>query len=490
MADVNAFFRHLAVRLWCTAFISGLLGMVFMPALQRLFGLGWSVVPLLGSIALAYMAVGWCMNRVGTLLIAHQLKEAAIWERAGMIPEAEAVFEKVAALFDSFWLSPRQRKIDDTGVSGRVARFYICQSVVTDRLRSAVTTYLQRHSNDRTVAEAWLTHLLTRETHTPAESDAADCVGDALSDNGAIQRLLFRLYLADGRVDFSAQRCYRRVWQHNQAITGTELASLARLLLNEARIDDWSLQVYLAAYGQGQQECLEGITAAVRQLPPSAGNRKDLSDAKSIVETLSSFQQETLPRHFEHQVPAAPEPAESRPSAKEIGIGVGRRFILLIAALLRGIPVLVGVVVRVCRAGVGFWMRSPGFRKSMAMGGLGLFIIGVGVAAWRLWPASTLKTEPVSAPPAVETPAAITTDPFTIQVAAYLKQDDAIRYVSQLKQAGLDAFWNEAASANRTWYQVKISHFATRSQAQNYGDQLKAKGIIDDFYVSNYNPQK
>jgi hypothetical protein len=490
MTVVNAFFRHLAVRLWCTAFLSGFLGMAFMPGLQRLFGLGWSVVPLLGSMALVYMAVGWCMNRVGSLLIAHQLKEAAIWERAGMIPEAQAVFDKVAALFDSFWLSPRQRKIDGTRVSGRVARFYICQSVVTDRLRSAVTAYLQRHSDDRTVAEAWLTHLLTRETHTPAENDAADCVGEALGDDDAIQRILFRLYLADGRVDFNALSCYRRVWQHKHAIDETELVSLARLLLNDARIDDWSLQVYLAAYRQGQQECLEGITAAVRQLAPSADNRKNLSDAKSITETLSSAQQEALPRRFERPVPAEPESAESKPSAREIGISMGRRIILLIAALLRGIPVLAGVVVRVCRAVIGFWMRSPGFRKSMAMGGLGLLIIGVGVAAWHLWPASTLKTEPVSAPAPVETPAAITTDPFTIQVAAYLKQDDAIRYVKRLKQAGLDAFWTEAASANRTWYQVKISHFATRGQAQDYGDQLKAKGIIDDFYVSNYNPQK
>lgn len=490
MVVVNALFRHLAVRLWCTAFLGGFLGMAFMPALQRLFGLGWSVAPLLGSVALAYVAVGWCMNRVATLFIAHHLKEAAVWERAGMIPEAEAVFEKVAALFDSFWLSPRRRKIFDTQVSGRVARFYISQPEVTDHCRSIVTTYLQRHPDDRTVAEAWLTHLLSRPSRTPAENDAADCVGHALSDHDAIQRLLFRLYLADSRVDFIAMRCYRRVWIRQQAITDTELVTLARLLLNEARIDDWSLQVYLAAYHKGQKECLEGIAAAVRQLPPHADNRVDLNAAGSIADTLNGAQLETLSRHFKRQAPLALEPAEGRSSAKEIGISLGRRIFLLIAAPLRRIPVLVRVVLSGGRAGIRLWIQSPGLRKSTAIGGLALLIIVVGVAAWRLWPASTPMTEPVQAPAPVETPAPVITDPFTIQVAAYLKQDDAVKYVNRLKQAGLDAFWTEAASANRTWYQVKISHFATRGQAQDYGDQLKAKGIIDDFYVANYNRKR
>jgi len=78
------------------------------------------------------------------------------------------------------------------------------------------------------------------------------------------------------------------------------------------------------------------------------------------------------------------------------------------------------------------------------------------------------------------------TDPFTIQVAAYLKSEDAQRFVDQLIQAELDAFWTQAASANRSWYQVKVSHFATREAAQAYGRELKSKGLIDDFYVANY----
>ena len=79
-------------------------------------------------------------------------------------------------------------------------------------------------------------------------------------------------------------------------------------------------------------------------------------------------------------------------------------------------------------------------------------------------------------------------DPFTIQVAAYLKREDAQSFADNLKQSGVEAFFTQAKSANRTWYQVKVSHFATKEAARAYGESLKNKGLIDDFYVANYTP--
>lgn len=114
-----------------------------------------------------------------------------------------------------------------------------------------------------------------------------------------------------------------------------------------------------------------------------------------------------------------------------------------------------------------------------------------GIVLTVAWRAVSRVPEPLPPPP--ETPAPVQpiapppiTDPFTIQVAAYMTADDAQRFVDQLKQAQLDAFWTQAASANRTWYQVKISHFPTKAQAREYGETLKSKGLIDDFYVANY----
>jgi len=76
--------------------------------------------------------------------------------------------------------------------------------------------------------------------------------------------------------------------------------------------------------------------------------------------------------------------------------------------------------------------------------------------------------------------------PFTIQVAAYLKPEDSQRYVDHLISQGLEAFSTQAVSARRKWYQVKVSRFETKHQAQLYGEKLKSQGLIDDFYVANY----
>jgi cell division protein FtsN len=101
---------------------------------------------------------------------------------------------------------------------------------------------------------------------------------------------------------------------------------------------------------------------------------------------------------------------------------------------------------------------------------------------------------PTKEPPPIEpTPEqpeeVIITDPFTLQVAAYLKVEHAEKYVAELKDQGLDAYYTEAKGSTSHWFQVRISHFPTKDAARLYGEDLKSKGIIDDFYVANYEKQ-
>ena len=77
-------------------------------------------------------------------------------------------------------------------------------------------------------------------------------------------------------------------------------------------------------------------------------------------------------------------------------------------------------------------------------------------------------------------------DPFTLQVGAYLNQQDAKRQVRELRKKNLNAYLTEAQSRDRKWYQVRISHFEDRHQAKTYGESLKSKGVISDYYVANY----
>ena len=96
-----------------------------------------------------------------------------------------------------------------------------------------------------------------------------------------------------------------------------------------------------------------------------------------------------------------------------------------------------------------------------------------------------VKSETPVAQKIEKAPEAIT-DPFTLQVAAYLKPGYAKTYVEKLKKQGLDAYWREAISANKKWYQVRVSHFPDKKSARDFGEALKAKGIIDDYYVANF----
>ena len=75
--------------------------------------------------------------------------------------------------------------------------------------------------------------------------------------------------------------------------------------------------------------------------------------------------------------------------------------------------------------------------------------------------------------------------PFTIQVAAYLKQSHADRYLAALAEKGITATVKKTGGGGKTWYLVRISEFSDKKSAADYGTRLKAEKIIDDFFVSN-----
>jgi cell division septation protein DedD len=117
-------------------------------------------------------------------------------------------------------------------------------------------------------------------------------------------------------------------------------------------------------------------------------------------------------------------------------------------------------------------------------------VIAAGAAVGGIWlfvNAGDGFTRPAAIPAAAEPAApAEVRDPYTLQVAAYLKPEYALKFVDDLKQRGYDAYWIETASGGKTWYQVRIAHFPDPPSARDFGARLKQKGIVEDFYVTNY----
>ncbi len=548
---MNAVLRHFAVRLWLAATLGSLTGILWLPAWQRFLGVEWLWLAAAATLAITFAVVGWCMNRLGLFLLRRQIREAAVFERAGMDRQARASYDRVAALFDSFWLSPLQRRRSDRLAAGQMIRYHLAQAELSPVGRRILAAYFQRNPRDAAAAERWLEHLLEQGHHLPDEHDAATRVGDSLPNLEPVQRLLMRFYLASGRTDFSALQTYRRIWRVSPEPSAEETIRLARLLLTESLLNDWALEVYLKAYAAGATECLEGIRAAVRMLRPGSANRTALAQARAVcaaagtaAPSLKPYQRAAVSgggpalehHHTSEPVrleqPEAPRtspaqhafqsdlrgtrpddadealepeskwrfqvgPPDDAPEVEEspesphaarfaayplilgrAALGLGRR---LASGLRRSSD---GLARAAARSNFGF-PAAAAVRRAAIAATVTAAVVVIAVAGWRYLgrQSGTVAESPAaeSAPPAV-------TDPFTIQVAAYVRAEDALRFTERLRKNGLDAFHSMATSANRKWYQVKVSHFATRAQAREFGEQLKAKGLIDDFYVANYQP--
>ena len=538
---MNAILRHYSLRLWSTAFVGGLICLVVLPTWQRVAGIDWAGLPAVIILAGCFFLLGWILNRLGVALIRRQVAEAAVWERAGMVSQAEGAFERVKALFDGFWLSPRARRRSAPWITMRMARFYLTQSRPTPEGQAIIMAYLRLHPTDKAVAAGWLESTLHQDEHSPEEQELAVRIGEALPDHIRVQQMLMQLCLIHRRADFEAIQIYRRLWRSAAGLSDEMSRDLARVLLNEAYIDDWALQVYLKAYALGESGCLEGIAAGLHHLKPNVENSIHLEMARQAISGLDEERRLELRRQFvpPREIEEQPEPVQSTTplvtaqhvraagrlmeaggakaavGMKVAGRGLAslgrvcwqvlkiglRQSVLAAKALFQTLASVWQHTPKVRQAATALWQEAangsrvatkrwqenPKARRAARVTMIAVASILIIAAAWR-WIGPSGKSKPASAPPAAQTQPtpAPTNDAFTIQVAAYLKPEDARRFVDRLKQNHIDAFWVKAVSANRAWYQVKVSHFATKDEAVKYGETLKAKGLIDDFYVANY----
>ena len=467
---MNAMFRHLAARLWVTALTGGLLGLAVLPWLQGGLDLQWLPMAAIVLLGGCFMAAGQLMNFAGMRFLRRQIKEAGVWEQAGMTTEAETSYNQVMGQFDSFWLTPLRRRSQAIWVAGKLARFYLSHSTQTAHARHWLAAYLKRFPQDEAVAEIWMEQLLLFDTHSPEEQDTASLVGRTLRRKRRIQQLLMKFYLSCGRTDFDALQTYRIVWKEDLSMTESVVRRLSRLLIEAALLNHWAFQVYVKAGQAGESAVLAGIAAGLRWLPPDPGYKADFAVAKTLIEDQDQSRLEKQILRF--------KPAEIGARAVRRKLSP-RQYRPRLASFANRATEKISETARGLAAAMGHWVMQP--RRWV--------IIMVPVAALLLWVVGRpfFDRPPVELPPTVKVEKApVITDPFTIQVAAYLKSEDAQRFVDQLVQKGLDAFWTNAVSANRSWYQVKVSHFISKEAARAYGGDLKSRGLIDDFYVANY----
>jgi hypothetical protein len=475
---MNATLRHLSLRLWVTALAGGMICVIVLPWWQRIFGLEGLLIPVVILLVACFLLIGRSLDKLGLVFIRRLVNEAAVWERAGMTTEAEAVYQRAVALFDSFLFSPLQRRRRAPWFTARLARFYLGQSSRSGYAHSMVRGYLLNHPTDEEVASAWLEQLLNCTHYSRLDHEAIARIGEATIDNAGIQQLLMECHLANGRVDFHAMQTYQRVWRSRQPLAEALLIPLVGLLLQEGLLSHWALRVYLDAFERKHQPALEGIAGCACWLHPTVENRRDLTAAKNVLTRFDTDHVTALARRFKPAQPAKTGERSVRRTtirANEWFGDMGNRVVINLSRAIKSMGALATKIGQ--GAAPLVLIRRTVVAVTIITAVVALAAIGRQIIKN---PAENSETEArVAEVPVVK-------DPFTIQVAAYLKSNDAQRFVEQLKQHGLDAFWTEATSANRKWYQVKVSHFGTKDQARLYGQELKSKGLIDDYYVANY----
>ena len=467
--------KHSVVRLWASLMLAGPATLWILSRLTPRPGVAGPLILGGGLLAAAFLFWGWLGNRLAQGGLRRRLARSEALERAGRYAEARAVLRRAVAIYDSFLPSPLARPRLRRLLTARLARFYLARPDGDPAGLEGLRSYLGTHPSDTVVAKAWLRAAARQPVWDAADEAVADRIAEAQAGDGGIQQVLGRRFLAAGRTDFLALEVYRRAMRRDPAEVAWWRRRLAVLFLNEGRCDDFALEIYLAAWREeGDRPALRrGLAACLVHLDAEAGNRSMLSEARALLADADAVDLEILAEGFRPPGGAAARMAPSAPIRRRIRQAVT-------SALAR-----MGRRV----AGVLAWLRTS--RTARWAGGMAMAAAVAGMAAMILHDTvDHLQAPPApSAPaPVVEKPLEMTvvTDPLTIQVAAYLKREHAERYVAELRARDLDAYWQEARSRDKTWYQVRISHFPDKAAALAFGERLKREGIIDDFYVVNH----
>jgi len=479
-----SFFKHISFRIWCTVLLGGLLSLWLLPFLQPRVDLEWYLLPVAVILTMVYAVTGWLLNRRGMNTMERLMHEAAAFERDGMYPEADDAFKQALAVLDSFLISPLARRKKSDLLGARMARFYLARSHRNADTEEFVVSYLQSNPQDEEVAETWLQQVESRGGLKEEHQDLASQIGSAFPNNSNIQPILARFFLLMERTDFPALQTYRRTFQDDGLLSADFVEDLARLFLRDKRADEWALEVYLRALSSSAkpETYQRALAACVHWIPKTERNRPLRHAAYTYLTGFDKRELKSMSAGFNPSLPSVPSQKPRRKIRMQPNF---KNQFFTVWGTLYDYPV---TLFRRAAARMKTYLghiRNSRKTRTVLAGAL-LVAMGLVVGGLVINTVGYLHVAETPVEKKAETAAEGVTDPFTLQVAAYLSPKYAKQYVDHLKQHGLDAYWTEAVRGTERWYQVRVSHFPDKQSARRYGESLKTRGMIEDYYVANY----
>jgi hypothetical protein len=472
--------RRLSLCLWGAVLVAGLGSFWVLSLLQPAVSVAAAPVLAAGLLAAGVAAVAWASDRLGLGRVQRLMRRAERAERDGLKREAETAFQRALGLLDGAWVSPGTRRRMMLPLAGRIARHYLSENRLDAAAEDFIARYLHARPEDEEVAEHWVREAERQGALREDRQDLADRLADAHPRHAAIQMAVARLCLAAERTDYPALQTYRRACGADGGAPAEFCAELERLFRKQGRSDEWSRPAPRRAGAAG---------------PAPARSPLPVPDDE--------------PAEFEASPPAEDEDAAFRMDGAGAGaddeeeedargslISGPPRFRVWMSALARpvaaGLESLAGRLRQwscIATGRLQGLLRSAGLRRALApaviLGAAAIAVVGIG---WVVLNEADAPEPAPGAPPFAALPsgpASAAPDQFALQVAAYLRQDYALKLVEDLKKKGLKAYWIETAGSGKTWYQVRIAPFPDPQSAREFGRDLKWKGVIDDFYVTS-----
>jgi len=414
--------RNIGFHLWVATLLTIPLSFYVLPWLIRLFP---GINPIATGIFILICVMGatsFFMDYAARRKILAYIKEGQIWERSGISNKAERNYINAVRLYDSFLLWPFSTKKIAQKISRVIAKFKLNTSIENQSFKLITAVYLKMNPKDEDIAQLWLSQLRKSIHVTSIEQDVLSVLVETHYASKRLSGLMADIFLDLERKDFIAKKLYH-------SVLTTPLPE-DRHLERIGAVIDTPGETFQKQTFFHQEE-------------------RKLKENRGIERTFKGITETTII------------------SLKRFRALMGSAASFCILSLIRGF------------AFIKEHEKTQLYLKAgtllIVLVGLGLFMINT---LSHMFKPRTNETEKISIQMKVPTP-------FTIQVAAYLDQKHAHKYVEGLRKKGIDAMVNNVDGGGKTWYVVRVSEFPDKKSAAAYGQTLKQQKIIDDFFVNN-----
>lgn len=459
--------RNVGVRLWVAVLLAVPAGFYLLPGVGRIIPGMPPLAFLLIMTGLIFLIAGLFFDVTARLLIRALVREGEAWERAGISSKARKKYNRAVRVFDSFLLSPLSFRATAEVLTAALARFTLTAGRDDDDMfRRAAARHIRTGNPDGALVKLWLSRRLRHMDVTGPEQEALTRLAQEPDIPKERLALLTEIFLKLGRADFSAGQVVAAAMADETL--ARQFGALHKELTGEAAGDSPAMALHPGTDSTTVEETGQTLKDMAGPNTGSPGRRKArkrplFSDFRKIRERTGQA----------GALAGRGVAGFLGGIASGIALGITRGAGFLFTAITNGIK-----QVRE-RERAGFYLK---------VSAMGLLTLWLAFFVWNTMahlfsPKPAPVVQPVTRP--VEETSQPLPKPFTIQVAAYLKQSHADRFLEKLAEDEIQARIITTGAGGKTWYLIRVSEFPDKESAAAFGNKLKADAVIDDFFVSN-----